>query len=345
MDYSQSQNSAAPLLMAGGEPIACEIADQAADWLTLLMSGDVTELEWQAWREWRAASGDHERAWQHIERITGHFKILEPRAAYQALSPMASPVSSHDSLNRRHLLKLLTITGLVCTAGVFASRTQTIQHLRADYKTATGEQRRFVLEDGTQLTLNTASSVELDFTPQHRLVRLVAGEVLIITGHASGAQVAEDRPFIVQTAQGRIRALGTQFTVRQRDGHTQVAVLKSAVEISPRDGRAAIARIRAGEQARFTRGQIMTTQPLSEQVIAWSRGQIVADKLRLADFVAELNRYRPGLLRCDPAVADLRVSGVFPLQDTDRILATLPQVLPVQIIRRTGYWVTIQAAP
>lgn len=345
MDSFTVKNSTTPPLLADGMPITSDIADQAADWLTLLMSGEVTELQVQGWRQWRAAHTDHERAWQHIETITGHFKYLEPKAAYQTLSPFASPIDGPDSSSRRKLLELLALGGLACTTGVFASRTQTFQHLAADYKTGTGEQRSFVLDDGTQITLNTASSVELDFTPEYRLVRLVAGEVLITTGHASSSQGTEDRPFIVQTAQGRIRALGTQFTVQQRDGHTQVAVLESAVEISLRNDKAKVARIQAGEQASFTGEQIAEAQPLAEQTTAWSRGQILADNVRLADFVADLNRYRPGLLRCDPAVAELRISGVFPLQDTDRILATLPQVLPLQILKRTGYWVTIQAAP
>lgn len=339
-----TNDAGAPILLAGGVPISSAIADQAAEWLTLLMSGEVSKQELHDWQQWRIAHADHERAWQHIEIITGRLTFLQPKAAYQTLSPFASPLDNPESLSRRKLLELLAVGGIVCTTGLFASRTQTFQQLAADYKTGTGEQRSFVLDDGTQITLNTASSVELDFTARYRLVRLVAGEVLITTGHASGSQVTEDRPFIVQTAQGRVRALGTRFTVRQHDGHTQVAVLESAVEVSPRNGAAVTARIQSREQASFTLDTITTMRPLAEQTIAWSRGQILADNLRLGDFVADLNRYRPGVLRCDPAVADLRLSGVFPVQDTDRILATLPQVLPVQVVKRTGYWVTIQAA-
>ena len=52
-------------------------------------------------------------------------------------------------------------------------------------------------------------------------------------------------------------------------------------------------------------------------------------------------RYRPGLLRCDPAVAPLRVSGAFQLHDTDAVLAALPATLPVSVRYRTSYWVTI----
>jgi transmembrane sensor len=43
-------------------------------------------------------------------------------------------------------------------------------------------------------------------------------------------------------------------------------------------------------------------------------------------------------------VAALRVTGVFPLRDTDRALRNLELALPVAVVRRTGYWVTVRAA-
>ncbi|HBD34979.1 MAG TPA: histidine kinase, partial [Cupriavidus sp.] len=60
-----------------------------------------------------------------------------------------------------------------------------------------------------------------------------------------------------------------------------------------------------------------------------------------ADFLAEVDRYRPGRLRCAPDVADLRVSGTFPIADTDRILDALRTALPVRIQFLTRYWTTV----
>src|SRR5256885_16408705 len=73
------------------------------------------------------------------------------------------------------------------------------------------------------------------------------------------------------------------------------------------------------------------------------------DTQRLDDFLAELNRYRPGWLHADPAVAGLRFSGVFPLDEggidgTDAVLAMLPGALPVQLRWRTRWWVVVEPA-
>ncbi len=84
--------------MAGGQPISEATADQAAQWLTLLMSGEASHEERQRWQQWRAAHPDHERAWQHIEAITGRLKQMEPKAAYRTLSPyVAAPRGAHPS--------------------------------------------------------------------------------------------------------------------------------------------------------------------------------------------------------------------------------------------------------
>lgn len=328
--------------MAGGQPLSEAVADQAAEWLTLLMSGEAGDGDRQRWQQWRSAHPDHERAWLHIEAVTSRLQqMVEPRAAYQALSPYAGKDSGRVP-GRRKALQLLW-AGMALGAGTLAWRTETARQLVADHRTATGERRTVELPDGSAITLNTASAIDVRFDAERRLVHLVRGEVLVVTALARQGRV-DARPFIVQTAQGRMRALGTRFAVRQwDDGRTSVAVLESAVEIAPE--RAAPQLLRAGQRAVFTRDAAeLAAMAADGGDTAWTRGQIVADQMRLGDFLADLARYRPGLLRCDPAVADLRLSGVFPLQDTDAILRALPEVLAVQVRRRSAYWVLVEAA-
>ncbi|WP_239797558.1 FecR domain-containing protein [Candidatus Nitrotoga arctica] len=328
--------------MAGGQLIGDATADQAAEWLTLLMSGEATDEDRRRWQQWRAAHLDHERAWKHIEAVIGRLKVMDPKAAYKALSPYAKPAEL-KSPGRRKAINLLLWCGVTGTTGVLASRTQTWQQAAADHHTGTGEQRSVTLDDGTRVTLNTGSAINVHFDVHRRLVRLVAGEVMIVTAHAATDGVVDLRPFIVETAEGGIRALGTRFAVRQWAGHTSVAVLESAVEITLVDASGQPQMLRAGERMWFTRSTFDVPVALDEQDSAWARGQIVADNVRLGDFMVELGRYRPGLVRCAPAVANLRFSVVFPLHNTDRILATLPSVLPVQVRFRTRYWVMVEA--
>lgn len=178
-------------------------------------------------------------------------------------------------------------------------------------------------------------------------MRLREGDIHIETAHAPGAAWAA-RPFIVETRHGRVRALGTRFTVRQRgDAPTRVAVFEGATEITPRAaGGARALTLQAGQQSSF---DVQAAQPptaADPTQAAWTRGVLVAHDMPLADFIAELDRYRPGHLACDPAAAHLRVSGTYPLNDaadTDRALDMLLATQPVQLRYRTRWWVRVEA--
>lgn len=99
--------------------------------------------------------------------------------------------------------------------------------------------------------------------------------------------------------------------------------------------------VHAGEQLHFDGHGASATRPVAARDSAWTLGVLYAENLRLQDFLAELSRYREGFVRCDDDVADLRVSGTYQLQDTDRILALLAQTLPVRVHERSRYWVTV----
>lgn len=329
------------LTLPSGRVISRATADAAADWLTLLMSGEAGDEQQRQWHQWRQAHVDHEAAWQHVESVTGRMKSLERAPAYAALSSYGAS-DRPSSTARRRATRMLLWGGLATGVGLLASRTGTWQASVADYRSGTGEQRDFTLEDGTRLTLNTDSAVNLRFDANQRRILLVAGEIMITTRHGSGP--ADPRPLLVATAEGSIRSLGTRFTVRQRTGRTVVAVLESAVEISPWADSGGARLLHAGQQTQFSRNAVEAPHSIDERADAWARGQLVADEQRLDDFLAELDRYRPGMLRVDPQIASLRLSGVFPLADTDRILATLPSVLPVRVQWRTRFWATVVPA-
>lgn len=213
--------------------------------------------------------------------------------------------------------------------------------IHADYATATGETRDIVLADGTRIVLDTGTSIDVCFNEQERRIILRSGEILVTTAHDAAPA---PRSFLVQSRQGTVQALGTRFTVRQDDDLSQVAVFEGAVRIRPLDAQDTDLTMPAGYRTEFSSQQIrQPLLPAEETAAAWSQGLLVAEQMRVGDFVAELARYRSGILRCDPDVADLRVTGVFSLRDTDRALANLTLALPVGIAYRTRYWVTVSA--
>jgi transmembrane sensor len=184
--------------------------------------------------------------------------------------------------------------------------------------------------------LNTATALNVRFTAAERRLQLIAGEVLITTARD---EEPIHRPFLVETRQGEAIALGTQFTVRQADGATLVAVFDGAVEIRPGLAPGAGRTLHAGQQASFTGSGVGAPTRADEATgTAWTRGTIVALSMRLDDFVRELGRYSATPLSCDPAVADLRISGSYPTGDIAAVLASVSAALSLEVHAITRLW-------
>lgn len=348
-----------------GDPAISEpVARQAAEWFLLLQSGQATAIEQAQAARWREADAAHETAWQRAEQIMGRLQAL-PAA-------LAMPTLGRRGQGRRRsarTLALLIAGGPLAWAGWHQARSA---GWMAEHRTATGEQREVILADGSRLVLNTATAVDLFFDARERRVRLLRGEILVETASSSATlpsplpslpspssppsppspTAAPPRPadgdalpaFVVETSLGRIQALGTRFLVRDLGDRCRVSVLEGAVHIQPDDRTASPLLLTAGNQAAFTHRDIGRVEALPPDPDSWRRAVLRVDDLRLDAFVAELARYRPGILRCDPAVAGLRISGSFQLRDTDPVLASLAQALPLAIHYRTRYWVTIAPA-
>jgi transmembrane sensor len=308
------------------------VLDEAAEWLMRLHDSAATDDDRRACERWRQRHPDHARAWARAELLMNKLGGLPQALAMPSLS---RPARS----SRRVAIGRLAALLAAVPAGWLGWRLAGEQGWTAEHRTATGERRELRLADGSRVTLNTASAIDLRFDAVQRLVVLRAGEIFVAT---SPDTAAAHRPFRVETGSGTMQALGTRFSVRKEEGGaTHVAVFEGAVRISPAGG-AASRVLAAGQQVRFTAGGIDAFAPADEADAAWTQGMLLADRMRLADFAAELSRYRPGALHCDAAVADLRVSGAFPIADTDRVLGMLVSTYPVDAVTRLrGYWVTL----
>ncbi|MEN7531669.1 FecR domain-containing protein [Cupriavidus sp. DL-D2] len=317
---------------------------QAAHWMAVLQSGEASADDEAACARWREADPSHELAWQRMsgmgEQLRSGLRHVPPAMARQTLGSVKNQASRRQAMKALAGLGALTLTG--AGAWVVADPLPFGQ-MMADHATRAGEQRTVTLADGTRVTLNTATAIDVRFSATQRQLVLREGEIEIVT-----APDPRGRPFEVATRLGRIAPLGTRFTVRDvnqdagqsHDNPVLVAVTEGAVAISPKLGGTTL-RLPAGQQTRFTATAVEPPAAFDPANAAWLDDMIVASDMPLPRFIAELGRYRRGILRCDPALSDLTVSGAFPLQDTDAVLALLQEALPVRTRSVTRYWVTV----
>lgn len=175
-----------------------------------------------------------------------------------------------------------------------------------NYRTAVGEQRVIRLADGSRLTLNTDSAVEVALDDDRRSVSLLRGEASFTVAHDPR------RPFLVAADGVTLRAVGTAFNVRLRAQLTEVTVTTGMVAINASDGDRLVP---AGRAAVVRPGAIAVTQLADAAIdrrLAWRSGKLSFDGDTLAQAVEEFNRYRVSpMVIGDPALSGIRIGGTF----------------------------------
>ncbi len=315
-----------------------DAAQAAIGWMVELRSGEATAAEHQAFAAWLAADPAHREAWQRLAGAVGQAfgdpSAVRPGAA-DAVNG-ALDLASTRATQRRRLLR-----GALGFAGVGLGTAWTGRHAgllpdwSADLHTATAERRSHTLSDGSTLLLDARSSADVAFTATERGVRLREGQLIA----SVQAQPGGAAPFVVHTAQGSVRALDTRFMVRQAAGRSLAVVLEHSVEVATASG---LQRhvLHAGDAVWFDAARIEAVPPDAGALAAadWQRGLLVAQDLPLADVVQALRPYRHGFIRIAPDAARLRVSGSYPLADTDASLQALAETLPIDVHVYTGGW-------
>lgn len=312
------------------------VTEQAIDWLVRLDSGHSDDGERRAFARWLEAAPAHAAAWASLQqRLNQRIApaLTQLQAGGQAPSGVRVLSAPPDHRTRRRALlggaavALLTAAG----GGLWAERRAPLMAWSSDLRTGTGERRRFVLADGSDLLLNARSAADLDFGADQRRVHLRAGALIV--------NVASDRqrPFVVQSAQGAVRALGTRFMVQQEEGRTLVSVLEHSVRLRPlNDGRAV--ELPQGASAWLHADGVEPVAAARIDPSAWSSGVLEVHDQPLAEVLEALRPYTPALLRASPEAARVRVYGVYPLDRPMQALQALVDTLPLRV-RHWGDWV------
>lgn len=313
------------------QPLDYPTLEAAASWYVKLNAAPPSEAQVRAWQEWLGKSQAHAQAWARVEKLQRQLGRLP---AYVAL-----PTLTGVRARRRAVLKTLALLMGVGITGWAVRESDTGHALMAGLRTAKGQRRQLALADASLLELNTDTALDVEFDGQQRLLRLYSGEIMVQT-----AADPAGRPFVVHTAQGHIRALGTRFSVRSEGGLSRVSVLEHAVEIRPAAQPLQVLRLDSGQSVSFDAQHLGVASRAAPGTGAWTQGMLTVIEWRLADFIEELRRYRTGVLRCDEGIAELRLSGAFRIDDTDTILQNLSASLPVKVRYLTRYWVSIEPA-
>ncbi|MBS1160746.1 MAG: FecR protein [Proteobacteria bacterium] len=279
------------------------LAEEAATWFVRMRAAPVDEREQGHFQRWLAASDQHRREYGNFEKLWGALDgISRPRPRKKRLAGGA-----------------LAVVAALALGLMYAS-----QAVDRPENSEIGEVRHLVLDDGTQVELDAASELRIDYTPWRRRIELRRGQALF--------KVAPGwRPFEVAAAGGTLRDIGTTFNVLEDQGRVSVAVAEGAVEIHLAGGRKR--RLGSGEAATYQAGEITPSRGVSPlNVGAWQQERWIFEGASLGEVVRQINRQhaRP-LSLADPALENYHVSGVFSRRDRAGLLKALAVLLPIRV--------------
>ncbi|WP_434984553.1 DUF4880 domain-containing protein [Pseudomonas protegens] len=312
-----------------------QVLDQALEWLVLLQSGISPPEQQAACLAWRRADPQHELAWQRLagigQDLRDSTRSLPAPHARQLLQARSHP-------GRRTLLKGIVGLGVVAASSWSVRERLLLPQLFSDYHTGTGERRQLQLAAGASLQLDTRTSLDQKASPQGLQLRLNSGRLLLTLGNAAPVQVTTTDGHIQLAPRSQlILSVGLPGI-----NGTRVQLLAGSGSVST--AHAPALSLDPDQQVDIAQQRISALAAVPTTANAWTQGLLIAERRPLGEVIAELDRYRPGLLRCSAEVAGLRVSGSFSLDQPDASLDLLARTLPIRIRRVMGYWASVDAA-
>lgn len=269
-----------------------------------------------AFEAWKADSGNAE-AFDQV------WTTSQDPALTEALRLSAERRKAPRAVPRRVALAGSLALAACMAAGVVAwPNLQLMMVAPQHLDTAPGQQREVTLADGTRVTLDGATSLEVQLGAHRRRVRLARGEAFF--------DVARDtsRPFTVSAPEGAVRVLGTAFDLERGQDRLELSVHHGKVRLTSQGPGLGLGRpsveLTAGQRATVRSGALSKIRAFDPAVEDWRAGWLETDGLSLDRLVERLNRHaiRP-IVIADPALGRQRVAGRFRLDEPDTLVRNL----------------------
>jgi transmembrane sensor len=306
----------------------------AADWLVRLQAPDLDEAQAVEFDAWLEADAANARAYDAALAVMLELDAAAPEILPKILgdiqsAPARRPGGARHNTSRRGWL---AAGGLAAAAAValailpFSALAPTAQ----SFTTGKGEHRTVKLADGSTIELNAGSKLSVTLGRHDRHVVMPEGEAVF--------DVAADkaRPFLIDSGDRTVRVVGTRFDVRRRGGQLSVTVERGVVEVRPAgDLSGKVFRLHPGQRLDTAQGvsavQLSLADP--QAVESWRTGRLIYRDQPLGDVVADLNQqFQDPIVLEDPALAEVRVSGVLVLDNQAAVIRRLALLAPIKAL-------------
>ena len=318
---------------------------EAASWRLRLRDDPALELspryiEWAADPQNLRALNAVQDGWSAVAELGTSPKILEMRQAALARVRQAGARRWRPRIPMGRVAAALLVTVAVGGGATYVVLGQPVT-----YRTEIGERRAVMLSDGSRISLDSDTKVRIRYSRTARAVELDRGRTRFDVAH----DVA--RPFAVTAGPRTVVAVGTSFEVEKLGSTVLVTLIQGRVVIKTARGahlgesslQKPWVSLSAGQQLVAAQDAQPVVAPANLQTAtAWEAGHLIFKDETLGEAVERVNRYTDRPLVVDPAVAGLRISGVFDAGDIGSFVSAVTSYLPVQASTTAGNGIELQ---
>lgn len=297
----------------------------AAAWLARLQSRRDPEIE-QKFRRWRDRDPAHAEAFERVAASYRQAGLLRYSAeAYGSTGAGARPIRSRSlgyawAAGAAVILLFSAGLFLLLGSGLWTSGTEAVM-----LSTKVGEIRSVSLSDGSKVTLDTATDVEVEIGRMGR-------RVLVKTGRARFDVAKSRRPFVIEAGGSIAAAAGSVLDVEESGSQVRVDVLAGSAKIvEPRAGGSEL-NLAAGETATVANGRAAEKRSLHAGP-DWTRGMLEFDGTPLGAAVELANRYSKNKILLSADLEELRVTGAFRAGDVQGFAEALAEAFHLRVAR------------
>jgi transmembrane sensor len=304
---------------------SAQVRREAAVWIAQMHSPERNARVDAGLRRWLNESSEHRAAFEQAN------ELWEVAARVPATLVPRHPPKQHRIGPASNFIKLAFAATFIVLVGTLTL----LMYRDASLSTGVGEQRMLTLEDGTRISMNTATRLTIDYDRHARRVKLVEGEALFEVARRP------DWPFIVTASDRKVTALGTAFVVRRNQRELAVTLVEGKIAVDavqPVADAQPLKIVTPGQRVTYASGAGARVDHANvDSLTAWRRGQVVLESIRLADAIAEMNRYSTVRLSLqDEAANDVRISGVFRAGDSALFARAIAETYHLSVTERDG---------
>jgi transmembrane sensor len=319
-----------------------EIEAAAAAWDAALRGTPVSDLDREAFRAWLEADPEHRATYERLEAAITALRGAAETPGLSALRDEARAGRRRARGWRSGYRVAAAVTAALLVLGAGLRVTGRTDHLLQDgrqyfavaqgahlYRTALNERTKVALADGSAVTLDADTRLLVKLSGPRRDVTLLVGRALF--------EVAKDarRPFIVRAGDRTVTALGTVFDVRLDERRVNVTLVEGRVVVRPVGRAKGEAQVLEPSQQLVERaeaGQPTVRVVDTGKALGWTNGEVFFEDETLEDAAREMNRYaRAKIIVADPAIAGLRINGMFRAGNQTGFAGALQATLPVEV--------------